>query len=106
MTTTKIKTMSYWTKQLTIIILFLTASQSAFSQTINDSIKKKIDDLFVKWDNPSSPGCSIGIVRNDSLIYTKGFGMANVLKTVPYRCIILSVDPAGMILVRIGAPGR
>jgi CubicO group peptidase (beta-lactamase class C family) len=43
-----------------------------------DSVTKKIDALFKKWDTPNSPGCVIGIVRNDSLIYAKGYGLANI----------------------------
>lgn len=45
---------------------------------LSDSIAKKVDALFKKWDTPNSPGCVIGIVRNDSLIYAKGYGLANI----------------------------
>lgn len=40
--------------------------------------QKKIDSLFSNWNSTSSPGCTIGIVRNDSLIYAKGYGMSNL----------------------------
>jgi len=56
---------------------------SARSQSLPDSLIKKIDSLFIKWNNESSPGCAIGIVRNDSLIYAKGYGMANLEYSVP-----------------------
>lgn len=48
------------------------------SVALPDSTTKKIDALFKKWDTPNSPGCVIGIVRNDSLIYAKGYGLANM----------------------------
>ena len=51
------------------------------SQPLADSITKKIDDLFLQW-NKTTPGCVVGIVRNDSLIYAKGFGMANLAPLV------------------------
>ena len=70
-------------KKIFLSVILLGFCSFSFSQTINDSIKKKIDELFVKWDNPSSPGCAIGIVRNDSLIYTKGFGMSNLENNIP-----------------------
>ncbi len=50
----------------------------AYSQSLPDSTIKKIDSLFIKWNNENSPGCTIGIVRNDSLIYGKGYGMSNL----------------------------
>jgi CubicO group peptidase (beta-lactamase class C family) len=45
---------------------------------ITDSTKNKIDNLFKKWDSPNSPGGAVGIIRNDSLLYAKGYGMANL----------------------------
>ncbi|WP_448634575.1 serine hydrolase domain-containing protein [Pedobacter panaciterrae] len=48
-----------------------------------DAITKKIDGLFTKWNTPNTPGCVIGIVRNDSLIYAKGYGLANMEYGVP-----------------------
>ncbi|MEO5894006.1 MAG: serine hydrolase domain-containing protein [Ferruginibacter sp.] len=48
------------------------------AQAIPDSIAKKIDSLFAKWNSTNTPGCTIGIVRNDSLIYAKGYGLANL----------------------------
>jgi len=53
------------------------------AQSIPDSVIKKIDSLFSKWNNNSSPGCTVGIVRNDSLIFSKGYGMANLEFDIP-----------------------
>ncbi|MFI5187574.1 MAG: serine hydrolase domain-containing protein [Chitinophagales bacterium] len=61
---------------LILLLTFLTIK--IYSQSLPDSITKKIDSIFKKWDNYNSPGCSVGIVRNDSLIYAKGYGMANL----------------------------
>src|SRR4026208_1710825 len=54
-----------------------------WAQPIPDSTLKKIDDIFKKWDNTYSPGCTVGIVRNDSLIFSKGYGMANLEYAIP-----------------------
>lgn len=62
-------------------LLLYAANVSA--QPIPDSIKIKIDKLFSKWDTNTSPGCVLGIVRNDSLIYSKGYGMANLEYGIP-----------------------
>lgn len=53
------------------------------AQSLPDSTLKKLDHLFEKWDDPNSPGCAVGIIRNDSLIFSKGFGMANLEYGVP-----------------------
>ena len=53
------------------------------SQVLPDSLTKKIDDIFKQWNYPMTPGCVIGIIRNDSLIYTKGYGMANLEYSIP-----------------------
>lgn len=66
-------------KKTLALLLFIFATASAiFAQTVPDSITKKIDSIFIKWNTASSPGGTIGIVRNDSLIYSKGYGMANL----------------------------
>jgi CubicO group peptidase (beta-lactamase class C family) len=65
-------------KALGLLIGTIIWSTPLFAQSIPDSIAKKIDRLFMKWNSANSPGCAIGIVRNDSLIYTRAFGMANL----------------------------
>ncbi|MEP7319802.1 MAG: serine hydrolase domain-containing protein, partial [Panacibacter sp.] len=72
--------------KITAIILFsLITITKVSAQTLPDSITKKIDSLFIKWNMFVSPGCSIGIVRNDSLIYAKGYGIANLEYTIPIQ---------------------
>lgn len=68
---------------LTTIWLACCSINIAFSQTLPAATVKKIDSLFKQWDKTSSPGCAIGIVRNDSLIYAKGYGMANLEYGIP-----------------------
>lgn len=67
---------------LILIALSFTNSES-YSQKLPDSVIKRIDNLFQKWDKTSAPGCAIGIVRNDTLIYAKGYGMANLENGIP-----------------------
>ena len=66
-----------------LILFFSFVADKTHSQALPDSITKKIDNLFKKWDNHNSPGCAIGIIRNDSLIYAKGYGMANLEYGIP-----------------------
>jgi CubicO group peptidase (beta-lactamase class C family) len=65
-----------------LLVLSLTNSES-YSQKLPDTVVSRIDNLFQKWDKTSVPGCAIGIVRNDTLIYAKGYGMANLENGIP-----------------------
>lgn len=64
-----------------VFFLFFTVKINA--QSLPDSTIKKIDSVFVKSDNKNTPGYAIGIVRNDSLVYAKGYGMANLEYSIP-----------------------
>src|SRR6478609_8391397 len=68
---------------LLVGILLLFIRVNLYAQVLPDSTIKKIDSLFSKWNSVNSPGCTIGIVRNDSLIYAKGYGMANLEYGIP-----------------------
>ena len=70
-------------KPLLLFICSFLLLTNLSAQTIPDSIVKKIDSLFTKWNTSTSPGCTIGIVRNDSLIFAKGYGMANLEYSIP-----------------------
>jgi len=69
------------------IIIFLMlcqfSSTAQNNQSISDSIKSKIDSLFKQWDSPNTPGGAVGIIRNDSLIYARGYGMADLEQKIP-----------------------
>jgi CubicO group peptidase (beta-lactamase class C family) len=65
------------------LFFFECAMSQLFAQSLSDSMVRKIDQLFAEWDKPGSPGCAVGIVRDDSLIYAKGFGMANLEYGIP-----------------------
>lgn len=58
--------------------VFFFKTNTVSSQSLPDSTIKKIDKLFEGWNNKNSPGCAVGIVKNDSLIFAKGYGMANL----------------------------
>src|SRR5215467_2053043 len=65
------------------LLVFFLSLNNAPAQSLPDSLVKKIDGLFFKWNNNNSPGCTVGIVRNDSLIFAKGYGMANLEYNIP-----------------------
>jgi CubicO group peptidase (beta-lactamase class C family) len=92
----------------TIVII----SSKVFPQHLPDSTIKKIDGFFKKWDNNYSPGCAIGIVRNDSLIYAKGYGLANLEYGIPinpetiFHVASVSKQFTGYAIVLLSNSGR
>ncbi len=52
------------------------------AQNLPPYLIHRVDSLFADWNN-ATPGCVVGIVRNDSLIYEKGYGMANLEYDIP-----------------------
>lgn len=43
----------------------------------------KTDRTFQKWDKPNSPGCAVAIVKDGTIIYEKGYGMASLEFGIP-----------------------
>jgi len=42
-----------------------------------------VDAIFADLTKPGSPGCALGIYRDGRIIYTKGYGLANVEDNAP-----------------------
>lgn len=66
-------------KQL-LFCLLLPACLSA--QTLPDSVTRKIDSIF-KFYTPSSPGCALAVTKNGTVIFQKGYGLANLEYNIP-----------------------
>jgi CubicO group peptidase (beta-lactamase class C family) len=75
--------MATYIKSLLTFFVLATTFECVPAQTLPPEIMGKIDSLFSQWARTSSPGCAVGIVRNDSLIFSKGYGMANLEYGVP-----------------------
>jgi len=42
-----------------------------------------VDAIFSPWDEPGSPGCALGVVRDGELIYERGYGFAHLDWDIP-----------------------
>ena len=42
-----------------------------------------VDSIFADLTKPGSPGCALGVYRNDKIIYSRGYGLANIEENVP-----------------------
>src|SRR5215813_9620787 len=41
-------------------------------------ITNKVDAIFAQWDKTNSPGCALAVVQDGEIIYSRGYGMANL----------------------------
>jgi CubicO group peptidase (beta-lactamase class C family) len=42
------------------------------------TLTDKVDKLFTEWNKPDSPGCAIAVIQDGQVIYSRGYGMANL----------------------------
>jgi CubicO group peptidase (beta-lactamase class C family) len=65
---------------LVVLLVVLGASPTQAQSTPADP---RIDRLFAPWNNPNSPGCALGVVRDGRFVYERGYGMANLDYDIP-----------------------
>jgi CubicO group peptidase (beta-lactamase class C family) len=45
---------------------------------LDKKIQEQIDAIFAEYDHPTTPGCALGVVREGELVYSRGYGMADL----------------------------
>jgi CubicO group peptidase (beta-lactamase class C family) len=69
---------------LSIAALFIAFSASAQEGGKDaNSLNAKVDAIFAQYDKPDSPGCALGVIKDGKLVYTRGYGMANLEHNIP-----------------------
>lgn len=93
-------------------LLAILAPCTLSAQFLPDATRQQVDSLFKKWNDPGKPGCVFGIIRNDSILYAKGFGLANLesntpntTKSIYYMCSV-SKQFAGYAIVLLARHGK
>jgi CubicO group peptidase (beta-lactamase class C family) len=69
-----------------VAALWLLAPSVAASQTepiTTPAMERAVDQLFAQWAEPNSPGAVIAVVQNGKIIYSQGYGAANLEYGVP-----------------------
>ena len=49
------------------------------------SLEARVDAVFSRWNSTNSPGCAVSVVKDGTIVYTQGYGMANLDHDVPIR---------------------
>jgi len=70
-------------KLFKITVLFLFISLNAFGQTHHSEKIDAVGTLLKKWDHLDAPGLAVGIIQDGKMLYSKGFGLANLEHNVP-----------------------
>ncbi|MBL4643664.1 MAG: beta-lactamase family protein, partial [Flavobacteriaceae bacterium] len=65
---------------ITFLLLFITIGINA---QVNPTVLKQIDGLFSQWENKHSPGAAVGVFQNGKILFSKGYGMANLDYDIP-----------------------
>ncbi len=42
-----------------------------------------VDAVFASWDKPGSPGCALAVAKDGALVYSRGYGYANLDYDIP-----------------------
>ncbi|HEY6332995.1 MAG TPA: serine hydrolase domain-containing protein [Blastocatellia bacterium] len=50
---------------------------------VEDGVEARVDQIFAQWNKPDSPGAALVVVKDGSVIYKKGYGIANLEYDIP-----------------------
>src|SRR5260370_14660318 len=59
------------------------SSLAAAGNTADEKKTVAVDEIFVDLTKEGSPGCALGVYRNGKMVYSKGYGLANLEQNVP-----------------------
>lgn len=78
--------MSIWHRMLSGVLASLlgfSGQAATVASTADDKKTAAVDEVFADLATPGSPGCALGVYRDGKIIYTKGYGLANLEENVP-----------------------
>ena len=70
----------------TLLLLVLAGSSftvGCASQATVDAGIPEINAIFAAWDQPGSPGCAAAVPRDGDIVYSRGYGYANLDYDIP-----------------------
>ena len=56
---------------ITILLFFTTCDE-------NSNLEKQMDEIFIEFQTDSQPGAAVAVIKDNEIIYEKGFGLANL----------------------------
>jgi CubicO group peptidase (beta-lactamase class C family) len=74
---------------LWILLLFIAVIAASFylkrtlSGPESSKTEEKVDQIFEPWAKPDSPGAALAVVKGNKVVYSKGYGSANLEYGIP-----------------------
>jgi CubicO group peptidase (beta-lactamase class C family) len=65
-----------------LLFIFAICTVNLYGQ-FSTAEKGKVDQLFKTWKRNSSPGAALGIIKEGKLVYSRGYGMADLEHDIP-----------------------
>jgi CubicO group peptidase (beta-lactamase class C family) len=95
-----------------VLAVVLVATPGGAQVASSDSAARWVDSVLAPFSSPQTPGCAVGVTRAGSLVFAKGYGMADLEHDTPItpdtRFNIASVSKqfTAMSVVLLSLDGR
>ncbi len=74
--------MRYMPRRLPLLLLALgLGSTTAHAQSFAPDAR--VDSVFAEYNRPDAPGCALGVYRDGKMLYSRGYGLADLERRVP-----------------------
>lgn len=70
---------------LALLLVILLSPRSSAQQPSTSDLTARVDKVFVAVDKPTSPGCSLAVMKDGKIVYKRGYGIADLDHDVPVR---------------------
>jgi CubicO group peptidase (beta-lactamase class C family) len=71
-----------WVVSIVAVVLAMPVA-AAHAQALTADEVRRVDSVFATLDRTTSPGCALAIYRNGAIVYSRGYGMANLEHGIP-----------------------
>ena len=80
-----------------LLVSSLLFSLNSFAQTtVTDELEIKIDSIFKNFNDINKPGATVAVVKNQKIVFKKGYGSANLEYGIPNsHSTIIHIAPYG-----------
>jgi len=97
---------------LSILLTFILMNTSSCSSNIEDPIVEKIDNFFLSLHTPGAPGAAVLVMKGDSIIFSKGYGVTDLDTMTPidentfFNIASISKQFSAVALMMLSAEGK
>ena len=78
----------------------------------SDTMEERIDGILTAYSNPDGPGAAVLVMKNDSVVFKKGYGLADIEKGTPispstnFRLASVTKQFTAMTVLMLSEKGR